>query len=310
VTLAASSVWGRRASVVRPVFLPEPSTVIGVGGSTLGGSHKTPLALALAVELRRRGEDVRVVGHGYGVRDVTARAVLDSDTARTVGDDAAWLARELRPCGVPVYVGERSAALALAAAPGAVVLVDGLLQAHPRRLALSLLVVDAHEPWGSGACPPAGDLRATPRALMDATDAIVAVHSGALPSDAPSPDVHDVATSLTALHADGTDVALASLARRRVGVVLAIARPERVLRSLRARGIEPVTTLLFADHGALPERRAPSHRGAVDLWLTTPKCATKLGAEFEGAPLAVLRQELALPDELLARCLAAVRKAR
>jgi hypothetical protein len=75
---------------------------------------------------------------------------------------------------------------------------------------------------------------------------------------------------------------------------------------LAARGIEPLTTRLFADHSV--PRAARSRCGAlpVDLWLTTPKCATKLGERYEGAPVVVVRQRLRLPDGLLALCLGAV----
>ena len=325
---AAARFWAGHADVVRPLVLPHGAAVIGVGGSTLGGSHKTPVALALAAALRGRGEALHVVGHGYRARVPCARAVHRGDSARTVGDDAAWLADELRGAGVSVFVGDRGAALRLAAANATVVIVDGLLQARPRRLSLSLLAVDATDPWGAGACPPAGDLRAAPEALLAAADAVVAVHPGIVVerSDA----LHDASSwvgmapaelaRLTAcrpvfavgarlgatLVEGGRALSLASLAGTRVGVVLAIARPERVLRCLSASGIHPVATRLFADH-ARPRARGLGLRDAVDVWLTTPKCATKLGAHFEGANVVVLRRELSLPDGLLALCTAAAR---
>jgi hypothetical protein len=43
------------------------------------------------------------------------------------------------------------------------------------------------------------------------------------------------------------------------------------------------------------------------MWLTTPKCATKLDGHYEGAPVVVVRQRLQLPDGLIALCLGAVR---
>jgi len=309
---AASRMWERRAEVVRVVPLPVDSAVIGVGGATLGGSYKTPLTLALAVALGRRGESVRVVGHGYGARVRGARTVHASDSVRRVGDDAAWLARELASEGVSVVTGERAAALELAARPGSVVLVDGLLQARPRRVALALLAVDARSPWGSDACPPAGDRRAARAALLAATDAIVAVgdgvrEHGALADIEPIVPVFDVRADVRAHFLDGRLLPFSELRGMRVGVVLAIARPERVLGSLSARGIRPALTHLFADH-AFPRARTDA-RG-VDVWLTTPKCATKLPGTRGGAPIAVLRQSLALPDALLARCVEAIRRCR
>jgi tetraacyldisaccharide 4'-kinase len=282
------------------VALPRGARVIGVGGSTLGGSHKTPVTLALAEALKRRGEKVAVVAHGYASRVRGAREASVRDSALAIGDDAAWLARELLPAGVPVFVGDRRQALALAAMRASVVVVDALLQARPERLALSLLAVDAARPWGAGACPPAGDLRAPRDALLGAADAVVAV--------SPDEPTHPVIpgrpwfylrTELVASAAtNGEAVDLDAVKRARVGVVLSIARPDRVIRSLAARGIEPVTARLFADH-SIP--RAARQRGtpAVDVWLTTPKCATKLGEHFEGAPVVVVRQRFVLPDGLL-----------
>jgi tetraacyldisaccharide 4'-kinase len=305
-TDAAARLWEARAAVERKVTLPAQAPVIGVGGATLGGSHKTPLTLALALSLARRGESVSVVAHGYGARIRGARVVEPGDSARAVGDDAAWLARELAAEGIPVVGGERGGALALAARAASVVLVDGLLQSRPRRLALSLLAVDAASPWGADACPPAGDRRASRASLLAAADAVVAVHDGASIRDALAGvrvPLFTVPADAVLASSDGRPLAWHELRGARVGVVLAVARPGRVLDTLAAHGIDPAVTRLFADH-ALPRRCAG--RDSVDIWLTTPKCATKLDAIYDGAPVAVLRRTLALPEGLLARCVEAI----
>jgi tetraacyldisaccharide-1-P 4'-kinase len=251
---------------------------------------------------------VSVVVHGYGVRIRGARVVDPAETAHAVGDDAAWVARELGAVGISVAVGERSEALSVAARASSIVLVDGLLQARPRPLTLSLLAVDAASPWGADACPPAGDRRASRAALLDAADAVVAVYDGApdqgaLAEIARAVPVFGVRADVSMSFADGRPLAFSDLRGARVGVVLAVARPDRVLRTLAACGIRPAVTRLFADH-AFPRGRAG--RDAVDVWLTTPKCATKLDPTYDGAPVAVLRRTLALPDALLARCVEAI----
>ena len=299
--------WEARADVVREVALPTHAAIIGVGGATLGGSHKTPLTLALSRSLARLGEAVSVVGHGYGARVRPARVVDPADPASAVGDDAAWLSRELAAEGISVAVGERGAALALSARSASVVLVDGLLQTRPRPLALSLLAVDGASPWGSDACPPAGDRRASRPSLLAAADAVVAVHEGAthdvLADVARVVPVFAVRAETTIVAAGERPLAFSELRGARVGVVLAVARPDRVLATLASHGIRPSVTRLFADH-ASPRRRAGRH--GVDVWLTTPKCATKLGSTYDGAPVALLRRTLTLPDALLARCVEAV----
>ncbi|HVW26810.1 MAG TPA: tetraacyldisaccharide 4'-kinase [Polyangiaceae bacterium] len=314
IARAAAGVWEARADVVREVPLPSGTAVIGVGGATLGGSYKTPLTLALSLALGRRGA-VSVVGHGYGARVRAPRVVLPADDAAGVGDDAAWLARALAGAGIPVVVGEREAALAEASRAAAVVVVDGMLQALPRPLTLSLLAVDAARPWGSDACPPAGDRRASRAALLGATDAVVAVRdagedaAGEAPGAAAGRDalaamasvvpVFTASSEVTVVLPGGRHAPLTELRDARVGVVLAVARADRILRTLRARGVRPAETRLFADH-AFPRERGGRRR--VDLWLTTPKCATKLGDAYEGATVAEVRQSLTLPDALLALC--------
>jgi tetraacyldisaccharide-1-P 4'-kinase len=122
----------------------------------------------------------------------------------------------------------------------------------------------------------------------------------ALERDVSGRPVLAVQTDLSAtLLGTGAPVDLPALATARVGVVLAIARPERFVRSLAAYGIVPAVSRFCADH-AVPR---PSRRGRapLDVWLTTPKCATKLGAWFEGAPVVVLRQQLSLPSALLGK---------
>jgi len=294
--------------VVRKVPLPSHAAVIGIGGATLGGSYKTPLTLALSLALGRR-RAVSVVGHGYGARVRSAHIVHPADDVASVGDDAAWLAGELADAGIPVVVGERRAALAEAARAANVVVVDGLLQAWPRPLALSLLVVDAARPWGSDACPPAGDRRAARAGLLGAADAVVAVRDvlhgragepgAALANIASVVPVFTARSDVNVVLPDGRKVPASELRDARVGVVLAVARADRILRALEMRGIRPAATRLFADH-AFPRERAGRRR--VDLWLTTPKCRTKLEATYEGATVAEIRQSLALPDALVALC--------
>jgi tetraacyldisaccharide 4'-kinase len=282
-------VWAERAQVARPVDLPKDAAVIGVGGSTLGGSYKTPLVLALARGLALRGEPVSVVASSYGARFGRPRRVSrvsPEDSVADVGDEALWLARALAPLNVPVVAGgDRSAAIHLAASLAPRVLVDALLQARPVPLSLSILSVDEQRPWGAGRCPPAGDLRAPEAALRGAADVIVFAQS-------------------TLTHADpasgsGVALELAALRDDRVGLVTAIARPDRILRSLALAGLRPAFVRRFADHGTPRPSSRSERRAAALLWLTTPKCATKMGDSFERAPVFVLRHTLALPDTLL-----------
>lgn len=310
VRRALSMAWSAAARPVRPVPLPVNARVIGVGGATLGGSYKTPFVLALATLLATRRRAISLAVHGYGARISEPRRVTRSDDVRDVGDEALYLARELDPFDVPVVVGKPwSAAIALAARHAPTVLADGLLQTRPRRVDRSFLVVDGGHAWRSGRCPPAGDLRASPSALGAALDevievvdrvAVADVSSGrGGPSEHAHPSFRAVSDILGVRRPRSETLPLDAVANLRVGLLVAIARPDRVLGALAARGIRPVEVRMFGDHRALPERpwfvRRPAH---VELWITTGKCATKLGAAYEGMPVWTLEHRLWLSPAL------------
>jgi len=295
------SVWARAADVERPVGLPRDVRVIGIGGATLGGSGKSPLVRELAEALARAGEHVAVVGHGYRARVSSPRRVRPGDRVEDVGDEALWLARALDPVGVPVLVArDRSLALGAAARTRASILVvDSLLQARPERLALSVLAVDAEHPWGSGRCPPGGDLRAPPVTLLAAADRVVGIAApGARPGALPSGAVLARGRLSGVTSANGERSPLAALSAARLGLLLAIARPERVTRSLHAHGIFPTVTWTLGDH-EVPRPAAIRSAEKLDAWLTTAKCATKLGATLHGAPVLALDHRLDLPGGLV-----------
>jgi tetraacyldisaccharide 4'-kinase len=290
---AAAAIWALAAArgVARPLRLPGETRVIGIGSAVLGGAGKTPLAVALARALAARGHRVALIGHAYRADPREARVVAIDDAVAVVGDDALAAARLLADAAVPVIVApDRQRAIDHAAALGhRVLIVDGLLQATPERLAASVLVLDAAAPWGGGACPPAGDLRAPREALLAAADHVVALGPGGRSGSCP-PDTIAIQSRIEgAIDAHGHRVALADLARRRVGLLVAIARPGRIVAALREAGVDPRPVIALADH-AVPGARelARASRFQVDAWLTTARCAVKLPAAIGGAPVLVL----------------------
>lgn len=315
--------WARfsRRTVVRRIDLPHHARVVVVGGATLGGSGKTPLAMACALELAERGARVAFVGHAHRARPGRARVVDVGDTVRTVGDEALLAARVLAPAGVRVYVAPtRSAAIALASRQAQVLVVDGVAQTAPLRATLALLAVDADCPWGSaGAVFPRGDLRAPRAALLDACDAIVAVGDPDTPAtgfDPNEPFRPHAAVFRAGVLSPGARVGGAIqtwdvLARFRVGLLCALARPDRVVRALQRRGISVRAVVRAPDHGpwsrsaAAQASRAEKEHG-IDSWLATPKCALHL-SPFEtnsdvgsrgSVPVCTIEHSLALPEPL------------
>jgi tetraacyldisaccharide 4'-kinase len=75
--------------------------VISVGNLSTGGSGKTPLVIALARLLTKRGFRVDVLSRGYGRRSAVAARVDLNGSAEEFGDEPLLIARE---AGVPVYV--------------------------------------------------------------------------------------------------------------------------------------------------------------------------------------------------------------
>jgi tetraacyldisaccharide 4'-kinase len=266
-----SHVWGRVASsrLAKPLTARVP--VLCIGGSTLGGSGKTPLAIACTRELAKRMR-VIIVGHAYGAhRPSVPRFVSPDDRVDVVGDEAIECAR----AGLRVVVGPtRQQAMDTAATQADALVLDGVLQLAPCRATLSLLAVDAEAPWGSAACPPCGNLRAPRAALERATDQVVRATG------------HSSGAEL-----DGQHLSMEQLRRMRVGLITGIARPDRLLSMLRVEGIEPARVRLGVDHAPL---RAPDEPG-VDVWLTTGKDAPRV----TGARIGVLDYHLDLPPEVV-----------
>jgi tetraacyldisaccharide 4'-kinase len=306
---------------VRRLALPARGRVLAIGGATLGGSGKTPLAIACAGEIAAAGARVAIVGHAYRAKPRRARVVAVDDPLAEVGDEALVAARALAPKGISVVVApRRSAALAYAAGIADVLVLDGVPQTAPARASLALLAVDAAMPWGQArAVPPRGDLRAPRRALIEACDAVVAVgdagDSGAVVDELPSdPERARWNATTVSSGARVRDVRLSweDLAPMRVGLLCALARPERIVRSLERRGVSPRVVVRGGDHGPLGAAvfaravRARVELG-IEMWLATSKCALHFtpGAAEVGnrlqAPIAEIEHALVLSSGLKSR---------
>ena len=306
--------------VVRRLVDPEGISVVAIGGSTLGGSGKTPLAIACADELARAGARCVLVGHAYRADPRRARFVAPDDRLDEVGDEALLAARALAPLGPRaarvVVAPSRAEAIALAARAADVVVLDGIAQLSPARATLALLSVDAAEPWGrSRALPPFGSLRAPIAKLVAACDAIVPM---ALSDDGPGfvgcggvgPPMWPARVESRGAWDDrGVLLTWEAMRSLRVGLLVALGRPERLLRALGRRGVFPRALVRGRDHGPFGGAARRLARRAVargiDVWLATPKCALHAQAGLPGLPVAVLEHSVAL-DPILCNRLRAV----
>ena len=240
----------RRLARGRPIDPGVP--VICVGNLTVGGSGKTPLALALANLLDEVGRRPHILSRGHGGRLAgPVRVDPASHNAADVGDEAVMTARSF-----PVWIAKDRAAgaLAAAAAGASIIIMDDGHQNPAVTKALSLVVVDGETrddewPFGDGAVFPAGPMREPLAVGLARADAAILL----LPADVVEPD-----PGLMAVLGD-TPVLIARLepcapppSGPMVGFA-GIAKPWKMERALKAAGADLVDFAPLPDHGAISE---------------------------------------------------------
>lgn len=278
-TLARNAAYDLNVARSRPL----PLVSLGVGNLAVGGAGKTPVAAALAAELKGRGLRPAVLLRGYG------------------GDEQAVHER-LVP-GVPVIADpDRRRGSAAAAALGADVLVlDDALQ-HRRVRPYAMLAVVAAETWRSVRWPlPAGPWREGIAALARASAVVVTVKTasseravalaGVLGSRTASGAGIVVSLEPAWLEsASGNRLELSVLAGRRVLAVSGVGNPGAFIRQLECLGAQ-VTSLAFGDHHRYTEgdvHRILAVAPSDGLVVTTVKDAVKLERLWPAGQTALL----------------------
>lgn len=262
----ASLLWAAATArrIARTVPHDPGVPVVCVGGLTVGGTGKTPVAMALLERLRARGVAAAALSRGYGGR-LAGPVQVDpaAHTASDVGDEPLMLAG-----GGPAWVSRdrvAGAGAAVAAGAGALVLDDGH-QNPSLSKTLSIVVADGETrggewPFGDGAVFPAGPMREPLAVGLARADAVVLM----LPADMDRPD-----PELLALFGR-TPVLIARLrplAAPPAGPQLAfagIAKPWKFERALEAAGAELADFAPFPDHALYTEDtlRALADRAAI-----------------------------------------------
>ena len=145
--------------------------VLCIGNITLGGSGKTPVAIAVSRILHDLGFLPHFLTRGYGGRLKGPILVNPAQHGfQDTGDEPLLLARH-----APCWVARNRAAGAVAAAEGgagAIVMDDGF-QNPSLHKTLSFLVIDAMAGFGNGAVFPAGPLREQPQNALKRADACI-----------------------------------------------------------------------------------------------------------------------------------------
>lgn len=228
---------GSRLEPVRRLRFP----VVSIGSLSAGGSGKTPLAIALAQALTRRGLRVDVLSRGYGRKSQAACLVNCDGSAEEFGDEPLLIARE---AGVPVYVASQryqAGLLAEASPPSPPVLhlLDDGFQHRQLHRDVNVLLLDSRD--FQNHLLPAGNQREPLSAIHRAS--ILAIPAG-------NPDLE------TKLKTSGWQGPIWRLHRRMDvpnidGPVVAfcgIAQSEQFFAGLDAAGLHLASRIAFPDH--------------------------------------------------------------
>lgn len=270
-----------RVEVVRRLQRP----VISVGSLSTGGAGKTPLTIALARALTRRGEHVDVLSRGYARNSNLIAHVDPKGAAQDFGDEPVLIARK---AGVPVYVAaQRYEAGLLAEAEGTgglvIHLLDDGFQHRQLHRDANILLLD-HNDWHSEYLLPAGNLREPRAAIRRAT--VVAI-----------PANHNAPALEAALRASGWEGPVWRLRRHidtphvdgPVAAFCGIARPEQFFDGLQSAGLQLAARLSFSDHHSytpsdLDRLTAGAQRAGAKALITTEKDRVRLGQLVTSLP--------------------------
>ncbi len=291
--------------------------VLCVGNLTVGGTGKTPVAIALA----RQAIAMKLVpgflsrGHGGGF---SHPHIVDphGDSARHVGDEPLLLAEH-----APVAVtANRAAGAKMLTERGCDFLImDDGFQSARIHIDYALLVVDAMRGIGNGHVIPGGPLRAPVVGQLRFADAILKMGDG---------DAADGAVRMAArankpvFEAHVRPRNPEAVAGRRVLAFAGIGNPQKFYQSLRQSGAELAATKSFPDHhqfmaDELADLAAQADAAGLAL-VTTAKDAVRLRhakAVPEGFSERLIVLEIdavfeadPVPERIIADTLAAWRK--
>jgi tetraacyldisaccharide 4'-kinase len=270
--------------------------VLCVGNFTVGGSGKTPTAIATAQLLIKAGHHPFFLSRGYGGR-LAGPVRVETQGADAVGDEPLLLAR----VAPTIVARDRPAGAAAAAQAGAdAIIMDDGWQNPSLRKDLAIAVLDGRRGIGNGRVFPAGPLRAPLESQLDHAGALLVIGrpaAGAEPAIA-------AAQRRSLPHFDGElapdPTVIAKLAGAKVLAFAGIADPDKFFATLESGGIAVAARRGFPDHhrfapGEIADLLAHADRERLAL-VTTEKDLARLAGDPQASEL--LARSTALPVTL------------
>ena len=299
--LPAAFLFGAAAAVRRKLYAAGvfPAAQIGapvvvVGNITAGGGGKTPLVIALAAELRRRGFSPGIAARGYGGKFSGILHVNENTPWARCGDEPALI---FRRTGAPVCVckDRTRAAQALVKNGCDVVICDDGLQHYGLLRAAEICAVNAKFGLGNGWLLPAGPLREGAWRLGNCD--IVAVCGAGGFSHPRALAVGIKTDGFYSLQNWEAPKTAADFSGKKIAALAGIAAPRRFFDSLRAAGLSPELEYAPSDHKKMDDKKIAAI--PADIILMTEKDAIKYSAADER--LHFMRISAVLPPPLADR---------
>jgi tetraacyldisaccharide 4'-kinase len=249
--------------------------VICVGNLTLGGAGKTPVSAEIRRRIALRGLRVATLSRGYKGSEP---GPLEVDPARNTTAQTGDEPLMLSATGESWIAKDRIAgAKAMREAGVQVIVMDDGHQNPLLKKSLSIVVIDAGEPFGNRHVFPKGPLREPVARGLSRADAVVLMGEGPVP-----PELQDWANPVLR-------AGLAPAAPLPAGTYVAFAgigRPQRFFDSLRGTpGVVLADDVPYPDHHAFMAsdlaylRKLAAERGAK--LVTTEKDFVRLPAEMQ-----------------------------
>ena len=249
--------------------------VIIVGNISVGGTGKTPLVIAMALYLKKKGFRPGIISRGYGANVLKTIQVTDQHCALDVGDEVIEIFSRSE-CPVVVSKKRPDAAKQLVRLGCNVIISDDGLQHYALARDIEIAVIDGDRRFGNGFCLPAGPLR-EPVSRLASVDLIVC--NGGVPDDHQYAMQFEPSAVINVADPSKT-MRLDEAQQHDWWACAGIGNPQRFFQTLKKQAILPVQTVFYPDHHAFSKEDIDFARAQ---WvIMTGKDAVKCQAFADG----------------------------